>query len=224
MMHRVRHADLINEGCYKKKINIIGVGAIGSFAALQLVKMGFEDITVWDDDKVSVENMSCQFFRFKDIGKPKVDALREIIEDFTGVVIKTHNRKWEKTDAFQQVDIIIPAVDSMKVRDEIYKDMSDAGNNFKWIIDPRMAAESMTLLVVSPEKDNDYYQKFLFGDDVAVQERCTAKSTIYTVNLAAGMIAKAVKNVAMEQSYTRRVAWNIAKSNNDSIMIFEGSH
>jgi sulfur carrier protein ThiS adenylyltransferase len=224
MLHRVRHADLINEKCYDIKIDIIGVGAIGSFAALQLVKMGFENITVWDHDTVSTENMSCQFFRFKDIGKPKVLALQEIIEDFTGVKIAVHNRKWDSLDAHLASGIVIPSVDSMDVRKDILKDMQDAGVDCKWIIDPRMAAESMTLLVVKPSVDLEYYTKFLFDDSDAVQERCTAKSTIYTVNLAAGMIAKAVKNVVMGENYTRRVAWNIKTSNQNSMMTFEGSH
>ena len=44
----------------------------------------------------------------------------------------------------------------------------------------------------------DDFEKSWFSDDDAVQEKCTAKATIYTTLLAAGFIAKAVKDIATD--------------------------
>ena len=60
--HLIRQFDLIPEDVLGEPITIIGVGAIGSWTTLALAKMGFQNLTVFDDDKVSIENMNSQFY------------------------------------------------------------------------------------------------------------------------------------------------------------------
>lgn len=49
----------------KVPIHIIGVGAIGSHIAIQLAKLGIEEITVWDFDTVDDHNIQIKFIHFK---------------------------------------------------------------------------------------------------------------------------------------------------------------
>ena len=210
--HLTRQLDLIPLMALNRKITVIGAGAIGSFTVLNLVKMGFTDVTVYDFDSVSIENMNCQWYRKKDIGKPKVLALKEIILDFTDVPIEIRQLKWNGTQDLE--GIVISAVDSMEVRRQIWK---HCFGNYKveWLIDPRMAAEYALMYTIDPsdEKDQKTYEATLYSDSESVQEACTAKATMYTATMISGHVAKAVKDIVTGGKYARSTAWDIALNN-----------
>lgn len=206
--HLVRQADLIPIDRQDVGITIIGAGAIGSHVALSLVKSGFEDIIVFDFDEVSIENMSCQGYRKQDIGKSKVDALKEIILMYTGVSINVIAKEWAPDP--QENRIVVVAVDSMKARTEIFEEIQKKCFNVEYIIDPRMGAEVAALYVMKPHKESESYKKTLYSDESAVQERCTAKATNYTANMLSGLVVKTIKNLALDEPYPRISQWNIA--------------
>lgn len=207
--HLTRQLDIIPIASLGLPITIVGAGAIGSFACLQLVKMGFTNITVWDYDTVSIENMSCQFYRFKDIGKPKVEALRDLILDFTGITIKTMNGKYVPSP--DQRGVLIMAADCMRTRKEVFEECRMQMFMVKHVIDTRMGSEFGLMYVMQPhdQRDAESYAKTLYSDADAVQERCTAKATIYTANLLSGMVCKAVKDIATDGKYPRITQWSI---------------
>lgn len=210
--HLMRQLDIIPLEKLTEPITVIGAGAIGSFVVLTLAKMGFEDITVYDFDEVSVENMSCQWYGFADIGLPKVVALYESIARDTKIQIKSKNERFEGT-ADQVKDlgkIVITAVDSMKVRSLIWAVCKDNAAVF-WYIDPRMAAEYALQFVMNPNNTEDIqsYEKTLYSDENAEQERCTAKATMYTSTMIAGYVAKAVKDLITDNKYARVTHWDI---------------
>ena len=61
------------------RIHIVGCGSVGSTLAELLVRCGVTKLTLWDFDHVEPHNISNQMFRNKDIGKLKVEALRDIL-------------------------------------------------------------------------------------------------------------------------------------------------
>ena len=63
----------------QETIHIIGCGSVGSTVAENLVRCGITKITLWDFDRVEPHNIVNQMFRQKDIGKMKVEALRDIL-------------------------------------------------------------------------------------------------------------------------------------------------
>lgn len=65
----------------KERLHIIGCGAIGSTVAENLVRLGLTNITLYDFDYVEPHNIANQMFRQIDIGKPKVEALADILCD-----------------------------------------------------------------------------------------------------------------------------------------------
>ena len=209
--HLTRQMDIIPLDSLKRKITVIGAGAIGSMTILALAKMGYEDITVYDFDKVDIENINSQFYRFKDIGKYKVIALQEIIKDFTNVDIKIINKKYEGE---KFTDIIICAVDNMATRKEIYKVNKE---NFlcNFLVDPRMAIEFAYIQGFNPNviDECNLYEKTLHTDEDSVQERCTNKSTIYTSQLIGATIAKMVKDISNNKKHINRIMWDIEHNN-----------
>lgn len=209
--HLTRQISLIPMETLDVPVTIIGAGAIGSFAALSLAKMGVTNITVYDFDEVSIENMNNQFYRMKDIGTLKVLALRSLVAEFTGVQIIPKIRAFEPEDMAGLSGIVISAVDSMSARRMIFEATHDKFNNVKYIIDPRMSAEFFTQYCINPHvlKDRMTYEKNLFSDEDAIPTPCTAKSTIYTATLAAGIVVKTIKNIILNEAYPRQTHWDI---------------
>ena len=209
--HLTRQMDIIPVETLGEQITIIGCGAIGSFTALSLAKMGFENIKVFDDDKIEIENMNCQFYRHSDIGKPKAEALKSLVKDFTGVEIEAVTEKYVG-GTFP--GIVISAVDNMKARKLIWDNHKDLGVATKFVIDPRMGAEVALLYTMNPMDEEDVadYETTLYTDDAAVQERCTAKATMYTALMLSGLVAKAVKDIVTKNPYPRTTTWAIKEN------------
>ncbi len=212
MEHLTRQLDLIPMAGLSKKVTIIGAGAIGSFACLQLAKMGVQQITVYDFDDVSIENMNGQFYRFKDIGKKKVNALQELVYDFTNVMITPNQARLNASNLPMLSGIVLLTVDSMEARKELFNAIAANCPMVTHVIDTRMGAEDALMYVMQPqlEKDCETYGKTLYSNAEAVQERCTAKATIYTANLLSGYAVKATKNILCGQQYPRVTMWSIA--------------
>ncbi len=68
-------SDLV-EIISKTSICICGCGGIGSNVARQCIQSGFLKIRLIDYDTVDITNLNRQFFNNNDIGKNKVDALK----------------------------------------------------------------------------------------------------------------------------------------------------
>lgn len=209
--HLTRQLDIIPSKILDEPITVIGAGAVGGWTTLSLAKMGFKYINVIDFDRVSVENMNSQYYGFSDIGQMKVDALRAKVLDMTGTTITTSSEPYTQ-GIFK--GIIISAVDSMKVRRLIWENHGPTAFNTRVIIDPRMGAESAALYVTKPfdSYDREAYEASLSDDSEAVQEACTAKATIYTANLLAGLVCKAVKDILTRPDYLRTAVFNIKEN------------
>ena len=80
------------------RIHIVGCGSVGSTLAENLARCGITKMTLWDFDMVEAHNIVNQMFRQHDIGKPKVEALKDILMDINpeikdGVELKP--KGWE---------------------------------------------------------------------------------------------------------------------------------
>lgn len=197
--HLTRQADVIDSAVLGTPITVVGAGAVGSFTVLSLAKMGFGNITVYDNDTVDIENMNCQFYRFEDIGKPKVEALADLVKNFTGVEINTVNELAPPT--LRPAGILVAAVDNMATRSSLWETNSNNGR-LQAFIDPRMAVEEIAIRTVVPLTTRaQQYPASLYSDDDAVKERCTAKATMYTSLLISGLVCNTVKRVLCNAEY-----------------------
>lgn len=177
-------------------ILIVGCGAIGSFVAISLAKMGLTKFTLCDADTVEEHNLPNQFFTTKDVTRPKVNATSDNMFLF--------NPKCEIriiNDVFKTVEkaqIVISCVDNMEVRKQIFKSCKK-DKKVQLFIDARMGGlEGQVYLVNMTKKDwiKDY-EKSLFESKSAVKLRCTERSIIFTVlgiaSIVCDQIVKALK-------------------------------
>ncbi|MFZ5427116.1 MAG: sulfur carrier protein ThiS adenylyltransferase ThiF [Thermodesulfobacteriota bacterium] len=59
------------------RIGIAGAGGLGSNCAWMLARSGFDDFVIADHDLVDFSNLNRQFFFARQVGMPKVEALRD---------------------------------------------------------------------------------------------------------------------------------------------------
>ena len=71
--------DFFQPDALDGRLHIIGCGSVGSTLAELLVRNGVTKLTLWDFDHVEPHNISNQMFRHADIGKLKVEALRDLL-------------------------------------------------------------------------------------------------------------------------------------------------
>lgn len=206
--HLTRQLDLIPTEKLGTPISVIGAGAVGSVAVLGLAKMGFDNIEVFDDDEIEIENMNCQFYRRQDIARKKVAALHDIVHDFTGVNIVARDARYEKQPL---LGIVVAAVDSMTVRAAIWQAVQAQRTTVDYLVDPRMGAETAllyTTALADPARC-EAYGRSLYTDTAAVQERCTAKATMYTALALGGLVAQVVKDLAVGGPAPTAVQWSL---------------
>jgi hypothetical protein len=198
-----RQLDILDPKLLDVPVTVIGAGATGSFTALSLAKMGVRNITVYDFDTVEEHNLPNQFYRQCDLGKSKAIALQEIINEFEGIQINARNEKYRGQ---RLSGVVISCVDSMDVRLNIWKFVKD-NPDVKLYIDSRMGAEVMRIYSVNPCDiyQSREYEQNLYPSSEALQERCTAKTIMYTVLSIASLLANQVKKFLVNDNLHREL-------------------
>ena len=169
---------------------VIGVGAVGRQVALQLAAVGVPKLTLIDHDTVAVENLAPQGFWESDLGRTKVEVVAEIAKrqfasiEMTCVPERFRTsvvRRWPST---MEVAVFC-AVDDIEVRKAIWQSVREAAGFFA---DGRMNAEVIRVLASGRPCADTHYHKTLFPAREAYQGSCTGRSTIYSANIAAGLM------------------------------------
>jgi len=104
----------------ESSVGIAGLGGLGSNAAISLARAGIGRLVLVDFDKVEEKNLTRQHYFLDQIGKTKVESLKESIEKINPQVkIVTHNIKLEKgfmEKPFQDVTVVIEALDNAEIK------------------------------------------------------------------------------------------------------------
>ena len=175
---------------------LIGAGGIGSPTALMLTKLGVAELKVYDFDTVEAHNLPNQLYRFRDVGRLKVEALREILRDFSGTDITAMPTKFPLPS--RPSGIVISALDSMEARSEVWYQAIKGNMDVPWYIDARMGATKGRFLIVNPSDPRDIaiYEASLYTDEEAEEEPCSARATAYNGFFIGSRLAFAVKELA----------------------------
>lgn len=101
------------------RIHIIGCGSVGSTVACMLARTGITNFILWDFDTVEPHNLANQMFRQKDIHKPKVEALLDIICEINPDIADSAKLKPEGWKGQQLSGYVFLCVDNIDLRREI---------------------------------------------------------------------------------------------------------
>lgn len=110
----------------RDRIHIIGCGSVGSTVAEILARAGVVNFTLWDFDVVEAHNLANQMFREADVGKPKVEALTDILYEINPEV-KDHVKIQADGWRGQQLNgYVFLCVDDIELRREIVEKHMDS--------------------------------------------------------------------------------------------------
>jgi hypothetical protein len=200
-----------------KKITLIGAGAIGSFSALTLSKMGAMMIEVYDEDGVTEHNLPNQFYRIKDVEQFKVDALNEIIQDFTGYNTLIMPMFYTNQPLHETV---IVTTDSMSSRCLVWEQFLKQ-KQCKNYIEARMGAQlGVVYTIRDKSKENiKFYEKTLYKDEDVAPLRCSERAIIDNVLMLSSLICRSYRSVISKEEYPREIVFNMQNINKASFMI-----
>jgi sulfur carrier protein ThiS adenylyltransferase len=100
-------------------------------------------------------------------------------------------------------------VDSIAARAAIWR---AAGHRCRFWCDGRMLGEAIRVLTVADEEGRRHYASTLFNPSEAESGRCTARSTIYTANIAAGLMVHQFARWLRKQPTDQDIALNLLAS------------
>lgn len=170
-----------------------GAGGIGSWLTLFLSRMlpPTSYIILYDFDKVEEVNMAGQLFRIKDIGKLKVIAIKEIVQEFSGYEKITLQPDRYDLESLRS-PIMFSCFDNMKARKDMFENWLQEAEKYpdSIFIDGRLNAEQFQVFYVTLENAKVYQEKYLFDDSEVDDTNCSYKQTTH---FAAAIAAKMVQ-------------------------------
>ncbi len=160
--------------------------------------MGTSNLTLIDFDIVEEVNLAAQGYMESDLTRPKVEATAEVCRRINSTIsINTEHSRFKRSSSAGNV--IFCCVDSIETRKMIWE---SHGKRMLFFSDGRMSAEVIRVLSAHDIRSRQHYPTTLFGSNEAHRGSCTAKSTIYTANISAGLMisqfTKWLRNLPVE--------------------------
>jgi len=102
------------------KVILLGVGGVGSFALDALYRTGVTNITIVDFDTYEESNLNRQLGSEGNIGRVKVECLKEKYPGIIAIEAKIDN-EWIDTFDFSSYDYILDAIDDVMPKVHLIK-------------------------------------------------------------------------------------------------------
>lgn len=199
---RFSGAEWFNE-IQKARIIIAGIGGIGSNVAFQIARMIPANLTLYDDDNVEMVNMAGQLFSTNDIGVAKVDAIANMIYNYTSIrqVLAIQDKF---TSDKEPGDIMICGFDNMRARATFFsswvghiKDKTKEERKKCLYLDGRLSMDTLQILCITGDDDYNierYKKEFLFTDSMADATVCSMKQTTYLACMIGSLMTNLFTN------------------------------
>jgi sulfur carrier protein ThiS adenylyltransferase len=152
--------------------------------SLVLSAMGIPWLQLIDFDLVEWSNLSSQGYLEGDMGKLKVDVTSDLCWRINArAQIYTVPERFRRS--MEIGDVVFCAVDKIDARKLIWESVKDKARFFA---DGRMSTEVLRVITASDSESRKHYPSTLLKPEEAFTGRCTAKTTIYCANIAAGLM------------------------------------
>ncbi len=177
----------------KDLVTVVGLGGIGKTLAEKLSELG-TPLNVWDGDVVEEHNCIPQNYGLNCIGEYKTKAL---LKELTRKSQETSDNinfytKYFTPDSFI-TPIVFSCVDSIEARRIIFERWRSQEDR-QAFIDGRLLTDFFQLFFITPETEQDYYNKYLDPNNEAVQKveaeigSCTNRQNSYTAGILQGLM------------------------------------
>lgn len=122
----IRTQSLIGKNCLQKlqdsHVLVVGIGGVGGFVTEALARAGVGELTIIDNDIVSISNINRQIIALEStIGQPKVNVMQERLHDINpNLKVNSIQRFLTKENIlslnFERVDYIVDAIDNITAK------------------------------------------------------------------------------------------------------------
>lgn len=164
-------------------IDIIGLGAVGSYVAWFLSKTGMENITFWDDDIIVDHNIPNQCFLTSHKDFQKVQAAKDMVNLGSGCIPNIQAKKVVKGGEFKFGKVVFLLVDSMSARKEIWDEFLKFKLGTELVVETRMSVDICRVFSINPCNQNhiNKWEGTLYSDDESAESLCGATESIVTM-------------------------------------------
>lgn len=189
-----------------KRTIVLGAGSVGGQVVSYLASMGVEDIEAWDADIVASHNVPMSVYRPKDVGRLKVEALREIVLDATGVEIKVRTEMYTGQERLSNASVVA-CVDTFAARKAIWQRVR-MNPTVHLLCDTRVGAFYLEVLAIDPcdRTDIKRYETLMRTDKEAARQTCGMHGTILVASRAANIAAQNLTSFWQSRHKNWRVA------------------
>jgi len=185
------------------RATVVGVGAIGRQVALQLAAIGVPWLQLIDFDTVEAVNLGPQGYFEADCGDPKVSATAALCSQLNSSIRVQGIFERFKRSMNDLGNVLFCCVDSIETRKLIWEAVR---HKVELFVDGRMSAEVLRVLAVNDAAGQQHYPSTLFTPGEAFAGTCTARSTVFCANIAAGLmvsqLAKHLRRLPVERDIT----------------------
>lgn len=205
-MQRFSGADWF-DSAGRLTVAIIGLGGIGSHAALSIAKLGCK-VILNDFDYVENVNISGQNYMTSDISKLKtiatVDKLLKYGIDESNISC-IDSDLLDDNSVFPNANIYVLALDSIDTRRAMYRSILSRCTDMRtsaYIIDGRLTAETLQVFTCNTKSQHsvDKYFKSFFDKKDAMPTVCSFKQTFYMASMIGDIIANLIVNISINRS------------------------
>lgn len=173
------------------RLDVIGAGALGSRLAIELARLGVNQLHVWDFDRVEEHNIANQFYTKKQIGQFKVDALAQIIKETTDLDIVPHKDRVTRGCRVPG-KVAFLMVDRMDTRRDIVDTVFKGNATTSVLVEARIGIDSGSIYTINPNAPSDvrfWHSKSAYADpEVDLTQSC---GNTITIGATAGVISSA---------------------------------
>jgi len=110
-------------GDYSEKIAIVvGLGGIGSWAALDLALIGIGTLILFDDDKIESSNLNRTLFKLSQVGEYKTKAVKQLISERRKNILVITNEELfqaEHLKKYNGIDYFFDCSDTTRLKDSL---------------------------------------------------------------------------------------------------------
>lgn len=180
-----RHITVFNPASVKNDIHIIGVGATGSFVAMELARMGCPVLNIYDFDDVEIHNIPNQYYDTGDLGKLKAEALADKLRLINpDITVNVSKEAVTPEDISKMSGYVFLLVDSMKVRKELWEAAKTNANIIN-VWESRLGSDQARVYSLPIEEGKDYskYEQDFYDDDNAEMSACGTSITVLPIVL-----------------------------------------
>lgn len=176
---------MFNPASVKNDIHIIGVGATGSFVAMELARMGCPVLNIYDFDDVEIHNIPNQYYDTGDLGKLKAEALADKLRLINpDITVNVGKEAVTPEDISKMSGYLFSLVDSMKVRKELWEAAKTNANIIN-VWESRLGSDQARVYSLPIEEGKDYskYEQDFYDDDNAEMSACGTSITVLPIVL-----------------------------------------